>query len=78
MHMAPEQEVAFERLKDLVQHSPIDVGIGVFAVAVVFGLIALIVARQKAPSSEHRQKWQLDEPRRDLWSKYFRGRWWVP
>ena len=43
MHMAPEQEAAFERLQ-LVQHSPIDIGIALLAAAVFFGLILLVVA----------------------------------
>jgi hypothetical protein len=76
--MSPEQAAALDRLKQLVHHSPLDTWIALLVAAGVFGLIVVIVARQKAPSAERREKWQLDEPPRDLWSKYFRGWWWMP
>ena len=78
MHMKLEQTAELDQLKQLLQHSPIDIVIGLLVVAAVFGLILLVVACQKAPSPERRERWRLDERPRDLWSKYFRGRWWVP
>jgi hypothetical protein len=78
MDMSPDQAAALEQFKHLVHHSPFDVWIALLGVVVVCGLIALFMTRQKPPSPVYREKWQLEEPRGDLWSKYLRGWWWVP
>ena len=76
--MSSEQVAALEQFKQLVHHSPFDIWIAVLGVIAVFGMAALFMAFQKAPAPEHREKWQLEDPRRDLWSKYFRGWWYSP
>jgi ribosomal protein S9 len=76
--MSSEQVAALEQFKQLVQHSPFDIRIAVLGVGAVSGLAALHMAFQRAPAPEHRDKWQLEHLRRDLWSKYFRGRWYLP
>jgi hypothetical protein len=78
MDMSPEQTAALQQFEQLVHHSPFDVWVALLGGAVVFGLIVLFMTRQKPPSPEYREKWQLEEAPRDLWSKYFRGLWWVP
>jgi hypothetical protein len=76
--MSPEQVAALEQFKQLVHQSPFDFWIALLGVIAVFGLIALFMSYQKPPAPEHRKKWQLEEPPRDLWSKYFRGWWYMP
>jgi hypothetical protein len=76
--MSSEQVAALERFKQLVHHSPFDIWIAGVGVVAVLCLVALYMAFQKAPTPEHREKWQLEDPRRDLWSRYFSGWWHVP
>jgi hypothetical protein len=76
--MSSEQVAALEQFKQLVHHSPFDIWIAVLGVIAVIGLAALYMAFQTAPAPEHREKWQLEDLRRDLWSKYFRGWWYSP
>jgi hypothetical protein len=78
MDMSPDQAAALQQLRQLVHHSPFDVWIALLGVVVVCGLVALFMTRQKPPSPEYREKWQLEKPRGDLWLKYFRDGWWVP
>jgi hypothetical protein len=78
MLMSPDQAAALEQFKQLVHHSPFDPWIALLAVVAVGGLIILFMTGQKPPSPEYREKWQLEEPRGDLWSRYFRGWWWMP
>jgi hypothetical protein len=76
--MSSEQVAALEQFKQLVHHSPFDIWIAVLGTIAVIGLAALSMAFQKIPAPEHRKKWQLEDPRRDLWSRYFRGWWYSP
>jgi hypothetical protein len=76
--MSAEQVAALEQFKQLVHHSPLDIWIAALGVVVVFGLVGLYMAFQKAPVPKHREKWQLEEPRPDLWLNYFRSWWHVP
>ena len=74
--MSSEQVAAVEQFKQLVHHSPFDIWIAVLGVVAVFGLGAVYI--QKPPAPKHREKWQLEEPRPDLWLNYFRSWWHAP
>jgi hypothetical protein len=76
--MSPEQAAALRQFEQLVHHSPLDFWIAGIGATVILGAIILVAARQKPPEAEHRERWQLEDPRRDLWSRYFRGWWHVP
>jgi hypothetical protein len=78
MDMSPDQAAALQQFRQLVHHSPFDVWIALLGVVVVGGLIALFMTRQKPPSPVYREKWQLEKPQCDLWSRYLRGWWWLP
>jgi hypothetical protein len=78
MDMSPDQAAALQQFRHLVHHSPFDVWIALLGVVVVCGLVALFMTRQKPPSPTYREKWQLEKPQGDLWSRYLRGWWWVP
>jgi hypothetical protein len=75
--MSADQIAALQEFKQLVHHSPADIWIAVLGVVAMFGLIVLFVTRQRPRSQQHREQWQHEDPRRDLWSRYFRGRWYV-